>query len=77
MDIKLVVNKPDQNVIDLLEDILKEAKAGEIEGIAVATNYVNTEVNSCHAGKNSTDLLGCVSIMQADLIDHWRGHRAE
>lgn len=77
MDIKPVVNKPDQNTIDVLIELLEEAKAGEILGLAFAINYVNTEVKSGHSGKNSTDLMGAVAIMQADLIDHWRGYRVE
>lgn len=77
MDIKPVVNKPDQNVIDGLELLLKEARAGEIDGLAFAIDYKNSEMNRGHFGKNSTALMGAAVVMQADLIDKWRGYNQE
>ncbi len=76
VDIKPAQNKPDQNTIDVLTEILEEAKRGEIAGVAFAVDYNNEQINISHAGKNSTDLMGAVVALQADLVDHWRSYRS-
>lgn len=71
---------PDVNIVELLEDLLKQAKAGEIGGIAVATVTGNLNYGSayCSTVPFGLALVGAVEILRSNVtpavraaLDDW------
>lgn len=61
------VAAPDSDVVELLEDMLARAKAGEIQGVGVASVRANGDTASSYAGTISAPLLGGVSLLRARI----------
>lgn len=68
---ELEINKPDQEVIELLQALLDEAEAGRLQSIAIVTSYGNYLTGNGWAGmdKNSTAILGELAALQHDIIN--------
>ena len=64
---------PDESVIAALEKLLAAAKAGEITGIAYATQFYDKAVGGTFAGTYSRAQVGRLFAIMADIsrrIDH-------
>jgi hypothetical protein len=62
--------EPNQEIIDLLERVLEEARAGKIEGIAIATVEFPSRMGSMwNAGPSWLKLLGSVTALQHALVN--------
>jgi len=64
---------PDPDTIELLEDLLAQAKRGQISSIAVATTTPGQTVNvSWQRSGSGTWLgaLGAVTLLQSELLKH-------
>lgn len=63
---------PNQRVIDMLEDLLNDARNGEIQGIAIAGSMSNARTFNCfEPGGNAMAMVGEVHILARDLIDEY------
>jgi hypothetical protein len=70
-DIKAITVNPDIDVIDLLEDVLKDAKTGKIQSVAVVISCGNYKTGNAYAGmnKNNMAMVGEVAALQQDLVN--------
>lgn len=62
--------KPRQDIIDLLEDLLKDAKSGELQGIAIAGSMTSCRTFNCFVtGGHAMAMVGEIHILARDVID--------
>lgn len=71
------LNKPDEEVINLLEDILEQAKKGEIQSVALVYSWGNMWTNNAWAGmnKNNMAIIGEAACLQQELLDCFTNKR--
>lgn len=63
-------NKPQEDVIKYLTDMLEDAKIGKIIGVAVAVEYAtHARGNWIHAGTMSMAMIGRLVVLQKRLVD--------
>lgn len=61
---------PNERLIALLEILLKEVKAGELQGAAIAGAYTNLRTcNIFETGEETMLLLAEMRILERDLMD--------
>ena len=62
--------KPRQDVVEMLEDLLQQAKSGELQGVAVAGAMSNCRTFNCFlTGGHTMALVGEIHILARDVID--------
>ena len=69
-ELKEVKPKPNKRVIEILEENLKLAKTGELQGIAITTAYNDASTGTqFHLGGYVIAMLGEIRILERDIID--------
>jgi len=65
--------KPDQELIDCLDNLLNEAKAGEIQSIAyvVLTDKKDTGNGWAAMDKGNVIMIAELELLKQDLINHF------
>lgn len=65
------INKPDENVISLLEKLTEEAKRGEIQSVALVLSYGNYLTGNAWAGmdKNNMAIVGELVALQHEFLN--------
>ena len=65
------INKPDENVISLLEKLTEEAKRGEIQSVALVLSYGNYLTGNAWAGmgKNNMAIVGEIVALQHEFLN--------
>lgn len=58
----------DENVVKQLEDLLARAKAGEMNGIAVAMHYNDNTSTRCYSGEITWSVVGRLFELQNELL---------
>lgn len=71
-ELRIITAEPvGKGVISLLEELLAEARAGEISSIAVATiDREGVPTSRFSRAPSLTTLIGGVTMLQADLIEY-------
>lgn len=69
--IEINIDPPDPDVIDYLENLLRQAKTGEIQSIATAVSFSGKRSGNGWAGMNKCNMtmLGEVEVLKRDLMD--------
>ena len=60
---------PQQSVIDVLEELLAEAKTGEIRSICVVTHRTGQQIGTIFSGENYTMLMGGMVVAQKRIAE--------
>lgn len=60
--------EPDDNVVACLRDLLAQAEAGELAGIAVARLHYDKGVTWGWVGHSTPALCGALRILEADIV---------
>ncbi len=67
---EIKTNEPNDNIVELLENLLKEAKVGDIQGIAIAGVTGNaTSFNIFNPGYNVMAMFAEIQILSRDFVD--------
>jgi hypothetical protein len=62
--------KPRQDVVEMLEELLREAKSGELQGVAIAGAMRNCQTFNCFiTGGYTMAMVGEIHILARDVID--------
>lgn len=68
------VPQPDQNCIEVLENLLEKARGGEVIAVAIAAKHHDGLATANHGGKVAGyALIGALEAIKASLIDFNRG----
>ncbi len=62
------IRDPNADIIELLETLLDEAKAGNISGIAVAYSSPDRGVATCYQYENWLLAVGAASLLHHDVL---------
>lgn len=64
---------PDQDMIDMLESLLQEAKDGQVACVAYAAVYHDETIRTAHAypAGNAFTLLGAIERTKQRFYDRW------
>lgn len=61
---------PNQDIIDMLEGLLEEAKSGRIQAISIAGVYSGCATFNCFVGGfRPVSLLGEMRLLERDVVD--------
>lgn len=68
---ELLINKPDQAVIDFIKQLLLEAESGELQSIAVVTSLSGYRTGNGWMGmnKNNMAIVGEIEVLKRDVMD--------
>lgn len=67
--LQIVKPAPDDGVVNLLEELLEEARAGKLRALAVAVVTTDLQIGSNWAlGDSFASLLGAITSLQHDFI---------
>lgn len=68
--IEQVKPKPNQQVVEMLESLIEEAKEGRIQSLAVAGVYSDCATFNCFDGNYyPASLIGEIRILERDVVD--------
>lgn len=76
---EIPLNIPDNQVIEYLENLLEEAKKGNIQSIAIVFSKGNLLTGNLWAGmgKNNMAIIGELSCLQQELLDWFAERRKQ
>ena len=60
------------DVIKMLENLLDEARSGALIGVVYAAGYFDERTSYASSGKVARQILGALTLAQADLVDTLR-----
>lgn len=60
---------PNSEVVELIEDLLEKARAGEITGVCVAVNYFDNSSGHRGAGTTSYAVIGRLEYLKAWALE--------
>ena len=67
---EITVRESNEAVIAALEDMLKMAQSGEIDGVSVAFSYVDGSASYVRSGVITNAMLGASTRAQSLLVAH-------
>lgn len=68
--VELAASEPDPEVVQLLEDLLAKAKAGEIVAVSVAAAHTGAKYSVWWTRRTSPSrLIGITAVLQGSMVD--------